>query len=51
MTSQEIKNTLEDSRSVVGWLKEIAYQLALSNERTLPIIDRNKPIYDRKAKQ
>lgn len=51
MTSQEIKHTPEDARSVVGWLKEIAYQLAVSNERILPVVDRNKPIYERKAKQ
>lgn len=32
MTSQEIKSATEDHKSPTGWLKEIAYQLALLNE-------------------
>jgi hypothetical protein len=30
--SEEIKSTPESNKTVEGWLKEIAYQLALMNE-------------------
>lgn len=33
MTSEEIKELSESGRTEVGWLKEIAYQLACLNER------------------
>lgn len=36
MTSQEIQQTEENKRTVAGWLKEIAYQLAVANERGEP---------------
>jgi hypothetical protein len=54
MTSEEIKQTPEDGRTVSGWLKELCYQMAVSNERIQPQqmqLDRAKPIFDRKVKQ
>lgn len=32
MTADEILNTLEDIKTEKGWLKELCYQVALSNE-------------------
>ena len=32
MTSEEIKAALEDTKSEKGWIKEVAYQLAVLNE-------------------
>ena len=36
MTSDEIKETPQDGRTSSGWLKEIAYQLALLNDSRKP---------------
>lgn len=36
MTAEEIKNAPESSKTEAGWLKEIAYQLALLNEHEKP---------------
>lgn len=33
MTAEEIKNASESSKTEAGWLKEIAYQLAVLNEK------------------
>lgn len=33
MTSEEISNTLATDLSTTRWLKEVAYQLALLNEK------------------
>lgn len=45
MTSEEIKATLPYALSSDGWLKEIAFQLALLNEKQTE--KAKKPIYDR----
>jgi hypothetical protein len=36
MTPKEIKNTEQINLSTNGWLKEIAYQLAILNEQRKP---------------
>lgn len=36
MRSDEIRNLPEEGISLIGWLKEIAYQVALGNESREP---------------
>ena len=38
MTSEQIKKTQHFDLSANQWLKEIAYQLALSNEKREPLL-------------